>query len=289
MPNFLESDPILFRQRCKLPSILGVRTFGKYFLINDSLLKPFLTTSFRVNPPDGLGKFNDSGIALELLYGDGTYGTKGTIGVAPFQFGSYHVGQQAFMNVVESTISGLQELGIYGLMGLSFDFSTASPINRKIKSLYGAEATWGRSVLQNIFAQNASQPNFIAIDLTRTGDLEDTDGGSLLIGEYDDKYAGVAEKPKLPQYPKGGDRWSILLEGISVDGKAVAVRSTIAGVPAGSAQAVLDTGDATSIFPVAIHDAIYSSVPGAAPYSYDTGRVWYIPCNTTTHIELQFG
>jgi len=252
-------------------------------------LNHFLTISFRVEPPGGLGKFNDTGIHLELRYGDGTYGVNGTIGVAPFQFGSYHIGEQAFMNVVESTITGFQELGIYGLLGLSFDFSTASPINRKIKSLYGADATWGRSVLKNIFAQNASQPNFIAIDLTRTDDLEDTNGGSLLIGEYDDKYAGVAEKLKLPQYPKGGDRWTILLEGISVDGKAVAVQSTIADVPAGSAQALLDTGAPTAVFPVAIHDAIYSSVPGAASYSDDTGRVWFIPCNTTTHVEVQFG
>lgn len=242
-----------------------------------------------MQPPGGLGHFNDTGIELELLYGDGTYGTKGTIGVAPFQFGSYHIDKQAFMNVVESSISGLQELGIYGLMGLSFDFSTASPINRKIKSLYGPDATWGRSVLQNIFAQNASQPNFVAIDLTRTDDLEDTGGGSLLIGEYDDKYAAVAEKPKLPQYPKGGDRWTTLLEGISVDGEAITVKSTIPGVPTGSAQALLDTGDPTSILPVAIYDAIYSKVSGSALYSTDSGRVWLIPCSTTTHVEFHFG
>ena len=252
-------------------------------------LNPFLTISSRVDPPGGLGKFNDTGIDLELLYGDGSYGTKGTIGVAPFQFGSYHVAEQAFMNVVESTISGLLEVGIYGLLGLSFDFSTASPINGKIKSLYGQDATWGRSVLKNIFAQNVSQPNFVAIDLSRTDDLEDTDGGSLLIGEYDDKYAAVAEKPKLPQYPKGGDRWTILLEGISVDGKAVPVQSTIAGISPGSAQTLLDTGDPSSVFPVAIHDAIYSSVPGAVQYSDDSGQVWFIPCNTTTHVEIQFG
>jgi len=224
-----------------------------------------------------------------MLYGDGTYGTKGTIGVSPFQFGSYHIDKQAFMNVLESTVSGLQELGIYGLMGLSFDFSTVSPINRKIKSLYGPDATWGRSVLQNIFAQNPSQPNFVAIDLTRTDDLEDTAGGSLLIGEYDDKYAAVAEKPKLPQYPKGGDRWTILLDGISVDGEAITVKSTIPGVPVGSAQALLDTGDPMSTFPVAIFDAIYSKVPGSALYNTDSGRAWFIPCNTTTHVEFQFG
>ncbi|KIM38854.1 hypothetical protein M413DRAFT_447551 [Hebeloma cylindrosporum] len=247
------------------------------------------STDLWVIPPNGIGEFNDTGIAIELLYGDGSYGTKGTIGVSPFQFGTYHIDKQAFMDATSSIIGGMQEEGIYGLMGLSFDFSTASPINRKIKALYGNDATWGRSVLQTIFAQNASEPNFIAIDLARTDDLEDTGGGSLLIGAYDDKYAAVAQQPKLPQYPKGGDRWTTLLEGISVGGKAVAVQSTIPGVPAGSAQALLDTGDPSSIFPVSIHDAIYSSIPGAALYSDDTGRTWIIPCNTTTEVELQFG
>ena len=139
---------------------------------------------FRVIPPDGIGQFNDTGIELELLYGDGSYGTWGTIGVSPCQFGSYQVERQAFLHALESTIRGMQELGIYGLMGLSFDFSTASPINRKIKSLYGEDATWGRSLLQNIFSQDGSQPNFIAIDLTRAGDLEDTNGGSFMNHDW---------------------------------------------------------------------------------------------------------
>ncbi|KAF8963536.1 aspartic peptidase domain-containing protein [Flammula alnicola] len=247
------------------------------------------STDLWVIPPGGIGQFNDTGISLELLYGDGSYGTKGTIGVAPFTFGPYKIDQQAFMNAVESNIGLMQDSGIYGLMGLSFDFSSASPINQKIKSLYGPDATWGRSVLRNIFAQNPTEPNFIAIDLSRTGDLEDTSGGSFAIGEYEDKYAAVANKTKLTQYPYGGDRWTTLLEGIYVDGTAINVQSTIPSVPAGQAQAMLDTGDPSSIFPTAILDAIYSRVPRAALYSDATGRVWVIPCNTTTHVELVFG
>lgn len=61
------------------------------------LLLPFLPSQsivFRVAPTVDIGTFNDSGIPLELLYGDGSYGVSGTIGVAPFQLGTYNVPQQ---------------------------------------------------------------------------------------------------------------------------------------------------------------------------------------------------
>ncbi|KAF8148451.1 aspartic peptidase domain-containing protein [Crassisporium funariophilum] len=247
------------------------------------------STDLWVNPPGGVGDFNDTKIPIESFYGDGTYGVSGTIGVSPFTFGPYTVEKQAFMNIDKSTIKGLEENGIYGIFGLSFDLAKVSPINNKIKRLYGAGATWGQSPLRNIFQEHPDQPNFVAIDLSRTDDLEDTQGGSFDIGEYAAAYATVANKTKLPQSPKGGDRWTTILDGIFVGTEAVEVTSGIAGIPAGSAQALLDTGDPTAIFPTAIADAIYSRVPGAALYISDTVRVWVVPCNTTTIVELVFG
>ncbi|KDR74825.1 hypothetical protein GALMADRAFT_141158 [Galerina marginata CBS 339.88] len=247
------------------------------------------STDLWVIPTGGIGTFNDTGIQIDLRYGDGSYGTSGTIGVSPFEFGTYKIEKQAFMNAVQSDIGNLQQIGVFGLMGLSFDFITASPINQKIESLYGPDATWGRSVLQNIFQQNPTEPNFIAIDLSRTGDLEDTDGGSFTIGETLPKYANVTSTSKLAQYPTGGDRWTTLLDGLFVDGKSIDVVSTIAGVPAGSSQALLDTGDPNAILPVAMYDGIYSSIPGSALYDGPDGRIWVIPCSTTAHVEVVFG
>lgn len=246
---------------------------------------------YRVNPPGGIGPFNDTRIPLQLDYGDGTYGVQGTIGVSAFTFGSYYIERQAFLHVESSTVQGLAEDSIYGLMGLSFDFSTASPINLAIKRIYSADAHWGRSVLRNIFSQNPKQPNFIGINLARTGDLEDTTGGSFTIGEYDSRFEGVASTKKLPQHPKGGDRWTTLLEGISVDGKNIKITSTVPGVPAGQAQALLDTGDPNSVFPIELLDGMYSNIPGAALYDdpFMQTRVWIVPCNTTAHVEFVFG
>ena len=53
-----------------------------------------LRSLYRVYPPGGLGTFNDTGLPLELHYGDGSYGVSGTIGVAPFEFGDYKIDQQ---------------------------------------------------------------------------------------------------------------------------------------------------------------------------------------------------
>jgi len=243
----------------------------------------------RVNPPDGIGPFNDTGIPVQVLYGDGTYGVTGTIGVSPFTFGSYSVQRQAFLHVTRSTVGALSSLGIYGIFGLSFDFVTSSRITAAVKTRYGNATTWGQSVLRNIFDQHPNQPNVVSLYLSRTDDLEDTQGGSFFIGEYDPKFAAVTRSPELPQYPEGGNRWTTLLEGIYVDGKAISIASDIRGVPAGRAQVMLDTGDPTANFPTAIWNAIYSPIPGAASYADSTGMVWVIPCKTTTIVELAFG
>jgi saccharopepsin len=248
-----------------------------------------LIVLIRVNPPGGIGQFNDTGILLEINYGDGSYGVDGTIGVAPFTFSNYEVAQQAFLDVTTETIGGLAELGIYGLLGLSFDFGNASRINAAIKRNYGNSSTWGQSVLHNIFDQHPNQPNFIAISLSRTDDLEDTVGGSFYISEYDPTYASVAEEPQLPQFPEGGTRWTALLESILIDGSSVPVTSTIENVPPGRGVALLDTGTPSGVLPTAVWDGIYSSIPGAVKYSGSEESVWFIPCNTTSILELGFG
>lgn len=247
------------------------------------------STDLWVAPTVDIGSFNDSGIPLELLYGDGSYGVSGTIGVAPFKLGTYDVPQQAFLRATKGSVSGITDIGVSGLLGLSFDFVSASPINAHIKSIYGTDATWGRSVLKNIFSQNASQPNFIAIDLARTDDLEETAGGAFSIGEYAPKYVAIANSPKLTQFPKNGDRWTTLLESVHVNGAAIALKSKIQGVPSGTSQALLDTGDPAAILPTYLFDAIYSQIPGAVAYDEGSTHLYILPCNTTQSVSLFFG
>ncbi|KAF8057031.1 aspartic peptidase domain-containing protein [Lyophyllum atratum] len=245
------------------------------------------STDLWVIPLGGIGKFNDTGIPLSLLYGDGTYGVKGTIGVAPFEFGPYNIERQAFLNANESTIGAMTQIGIYGLFGLGFDHPEASPVNSAIERKYGPSATWGASVLQNIFNQNASKPNFIAVDLARTEDLESTAGGSFNIGEYDEEYAAVAAAPQLLQFPKNATRWTTLLEGIKVNGVPIKIASTIKGVPKGKALTLVDTGNPSGSFSGAIMEGIFSKIEGAVRDSSE--RVWIVPCTVTPTVELVLG
>ncbi|KAF8064915.1 aspartic peptidase domain-containing protein [Lyophyllum atratum] len=245
------------------------------------------STDLWVIPPGGIGQFNDTEIPLSLRYGDGSYGVKGTIGVSPFEFGPYKIGKQAFLNANESTIGAMTDLGIYGLFGLGFDHPETSPINSAIEKKYGPSATWGASVLQNIFNQNASKPNFIAVDLARTEDLEGTAGGSFNIADYDKEYVAVADAPKLLQFPRNATRWTTLLEDVWVDGVSIKFGSTIEGVPAGKAIALVDTGSPAGVFPAEIMQGIFSRIEGAA---YDkTMRLWLIPCNSTTNVDMVMG
>ncbi|KAF9036300.1 aspartic peptidase domain-containing protein [Panaeolus papilionaceus] len=252
------------------------------------------STDLWVLVPD-MGTFNDTGIPLSLLYGDGSYGVEGTIGVSPFEFGPYTVEKQAFLSATTSTINALHEHGINGVFGLSFEIGAASPINDKIKSLYGDSATWGSSVLQNIFDANPTQPNLISLQLGRTGDLEGTGGGEFLIGEYNANFTDtVGNATKLDRYPQNSNRWTTLVDGIFVDGQALDFKYESGvplgpGVPANATVALLDTGDPTGIFPTVIADAIFSRIPGAYPYVEDGNKMYILPCNTTTNLELSIG
>ena len=184
-------------------------------------------------------------------------------------------------------MTGITEYGINGLLGLGFNGTRASNIDRTIRGTYGPTATWGGPFLSNVFAQNTSSPNFIAIDLARTEDLEDTSGGSFDIGEYDARYVAIQNAPKLPQFPPGSDSWQTLLDGITVNGKNIAVTSGVKGVPKGKTVAALDTGTPTSAFTTNVVNQIYGSVVGAVNAPHDYG--WILPCNATPNIEFSFG
>jgi len=248
-----------------------------------------LTPQLRVNAPGDIGQFNDTGIPVELNYGDGSYGVTGTIGVAPFKFTTYEVLRQSFLHVTKSTITGIEKYGISGILGLSFDIGTASGINAAVKSRYGNSSTWGQSVLHNIFDQHPDQPNFIALSLSRTDDYEDTKGGSFSIGEYNSNYSAVTKEPRLAQFPEGGDRWTTLLEGVIVGGQSIPVTTTMKNVPAGRGVTLLDTGDPNAMFPTKVWDGIYSNIPGSVKYKDTSGTIWIVPCNTTTIVEFVFG
>ncbi|KAJ7441571.1 aspartic peptidase domain-containing protein [Mycena latifolia] len=238
--------------------------------------------------PHGNLSFNDTGIKVTDTYGGGN--VVGTIGFGTVQLGNYTVDKQAFNNATSVGLGAVLDLGLDGLLGLSFDGGNLSNIQATLSSS-GWDSNLGEPFLYNIFDQTPNQNNFIGVSLSRTGDLEDSADASFTINELDELYAAVVNAPQLPLFPGTNSQWSILLDGISVDGNNISLpTSTVPNAPAGKIVAVLDVGTPYAFVPENFAAAMYSSIPGAQVMDVaDRGPTWTVPCNSTAIVTLYFG
>jgi hypothetical protein len=188
-------------------------------------------------------------------------------------------------------LGAVVDIGLDGLLGLSFDGEFPSPLTAALKA-NGRDPILGEPFLFNIFDQPPEQDNFIGISLSRTDDLESSADGSLTLNEIDERYAAVKYAPLIPLFPSDNGVWSMLLDGISVDGVDIPLPpSTLNDTPAGKAVMILDTGTPTNLLPQQLRDAIYSQIPGTVfELIEDFGvELWVIPCNTTTIVSVYIG
>jgi len=140
------------------------------------------------------------------------------------------------------------------------------------------------------FAQNASEPNHIAVQLDRFGDLDETGMGSFSIGTFDEKYIAVKDSPVLPVFSTEAQarRWSVALDAFEVAGRNVTLpKSTVPNAPSGKLISVLDTGASSMSIPRELVSAIYSSVDGAV--YFDEVDMWFVPCLAAPEVALWFG
>ncbi|KAF7367158.1 Six-hairpin glycosidase [Mycena sanguinolenta] len=223
------------------------------------------STDLWVMPPQRLANFNDTGLSTAVHYGDGSTFVEGEIGVGAFSLdGGVTVPYQAYLyGTSEAGLDSDLDQGLFGLLGLGFDVNGGSEIDTAVRNKDGPEATWGQSVLSNIFAQNPDSSNFMGIALSRSGDQEGSADGSLTIAEYDPDYESVQNSPRLSQTPAGSGVWSVVMDSFKVGGNPIAWSSTVAGAPAGKTIALLDTGTTNILMPEGQIDAIYSTIPGA--------------------------
>ncbi|KAJ7763053.1 aspartic peptidase domain-containing protein, partial [Mycena metata] len=137
---------------------------------------------------------------------------------------------------------------------------------------------------------------FFALSLSREGDPESGDG-SFSVGEYDDRYSDVQHAPLLPQFPAGSGDWSILTDGVFVNGSKIPWGvDPAANIPAGKAKGLLDTGTSLMNLPRDVRDGIYSAVPGAVQTSPNSSlddalgsTLWIVPCETAIDLQIGFG
>ncbi|KAJ6566826.1 aspartic peptidase domain-containing protein [Mycena capillaripes] len=218
------------------------------------------STDLWVAPRRGaIGPFESTGVAVKLAFGDGNAFVNGTIGLGKVEIAGSEVPAQAFLNVTQN----VGFTGEFGLVGLSFDDPSIAQIPAALTAAKMDGAVVGKSLLSSIFDQNPDKGRFFGLSLSRQHDKDDSADASLDIGELDVKYAAVQNTPILSLFPENGFEWSVLTDGIHVNGVSIPWFSNSKTTPPGKNLVLLDSGTTNILVPAEIRDAIYSVVPGA--------------------------
>ncbi|KAJ7923258.1 hypothetical protein B0H13DRAFT_2403852 [Mycena leptocephala] len=240
-----------------------------------------VTTDLWVMPPDGLLLFNDTHLnatvynLISPLNGFGA--VTGEIGVGIFELDSAY-------SIPFQVQSGSDD-GIFGVWGLGLEPSVT---NNAVQQVYGSNATWGQSVLANIFAEDSTGDDYIGISLSRSGDTGATADAFLTISEYDSDYQAVANSPKVPWFSTHSSGWTVLLDALSVGGNKIDWPSIGGEAPAGKNIVQIDIGTDNVRMPLVQLNALYSTIPGSVSTPY-VPNLWIIPCNASVNVVATFG
>ncbi|KAI0647783.1 acid protease [Trametes meyenii] len=216
---------------------------------------------------------------------------QGSVYTAALEFAGYTVKDQAFIEVAASSSNRAGT----GLMGLGPN--TGSQVRESVGS------SSGDPVLDRIFRQNTSTPNYITVLLGRVRDPTDPPNGELTIGELLPGYESVTSQPKLAvsvleSSNSGNQHWQILLDSDGIIGPAgnnvidefnveTAVKSTSNDK---QLTVVLDTGYSLPQVPPKVAEAFYKDVPGASLVSRSdlNGQIWQLPCDKEVNVTFKF-
>ncbi|KAJ7107988.1 aspartic peptidase domain-containing protein [Mycena crocata] len=263
------------------------------------------STDLWLNPPGGVGPFENTGVAHMIKYGEGKTFVNGTIALGDIEIAGHRIPRQAFINVTQYMlthtvkINGLNECGngICGLVGLGFD-SPSKGIARELNGA-GIDPSVGKSVLSSIFDQSPTpeKNRFFAMSLSRLGD-ESSPEASINIGEYDPDYEAVQYEAKRPVFPPNATSWHVLADGVTLNGVAVPWHANGTKTPSGKNLVLLDTGTTNILMRPDMRDSIYSKIPGAVLAKNSSLRnaywsgdrdVWVVPCNASMDFSAVFG
>ncbi|KAI0322444.1 acid protease [Amylostereum chailletii] len=222
---------------------------------------------------------NQTSISYNLTYGAGW--ASGNVAYAPVQFAGINISQQAFIDA-SAAENAVLNYGTSGVMGLGFtSLSTIDALVNRTKQ------STGRSLLYNLFADNPSEPNFIAFSLQRSSDSTDDVEGQFMIGEVDPDYADVNKSTPISTFPiSNPSRWNVLLEALFIGSDTISLSSTVDGAPSGNAVVLLDSGSSYTYAPTSIVNQIYGGISGAE-FNSKTSQ-WTVPCNAEIDMAFQF-
>lgn len=203
---------------------------------------------------------------------------------APVSFAGYTVPSQALLAATSSN-NPIIASGAVGILGLGF--SSLSEIESTVSSTTGGSSTSGNTFLYNAFAQDTTQPNYLAFALERKHGATSDQETSFSIGEVDPMYQGILQTEEIATWPASSpQRWTLLLDGYEyADGVKRSLGSSVAG--ATSAVMLADTGSSYAYAPPAVVNGLYGGIAGA---SFDSAtNTWSVPCDAEVNFALWIG
>ncbi|TDL13669.1 acid protease, partial [Rickenella mellea] len=218
----------------------------------------------------------DTGLNGTLKYVDQSVAA-GSIFISNATFGDFTV-PQAFISAPGSNATHNIDTGLLGV---------GPPKLSLISTGLQSTAFNGATLLENIFAANPSEPNYITFQLSRSESTGTTSGGTFTIGELNSTLSAISSAPKLDIVST--ERWITFMDGIIVNGKNVTGNSQFNMTGQGPTQTLadLDTGTSLALIPKVYADAIYSSVPGA--FFFAAQNAYVLPCDTKIDLSFVFG
>ncbi|KAJ7745563.1 aspartic peptidase domain-containing protein [Mycena maculata] len=216
-------------------------------------------------------------------------GASGPIMTGSVDFAGYTVPNQAFIQVTPDSDHPVGQ----GLIGLG------PSVGSDVYTQLGNDNFKGNTVLNNIFLQNTSTPNYMTFFLGRVDDPSQTIFGELTVGEVLSNYTNVTSRPKLsvttvPISDDGNQHFQILLDAdgfIGPDGSPIALSSVVSATSnKKQATVIVDTGFTLPQVPSSVAEAIYGKFSGAELVTTEgSGLMWFLPCTQEVNITLKFG
>lgn len=227
---------------------------------------------------------NQTQFSSRVSYAVGS--VEGPIKTAEVQFAGYTVPDQAFLEITPN-VEHTEDDGIIGLGP-----NDGSNIYQVMQTVAGA------ALVDRIFLQNRTTPNYLTFLLGRSGDPTDFYSGAFSIGEVIDGFENVLKQPKLPvsnvpNHQLHDQHFQLLLDEdglIGPDGEAISVYTEVTPtVNLKQATVVIDTGFSLPQVPSSVASAIYSRFAGAQLVDVaSVGQIWVLPCHQEVNITFKF-
>ncbi|KDR82581.1 hypothetical protein GALMADRAFT_237973 [Galerina marginata CBS 339.88] len=211
---------------------------------------------------------------------------EGLIKHARLDFAGQTVSDQAFLEVSPNA----KYPDGYGIIGLGP--AEGSFISKMLASPAGSP------VLDRLFMQNRTSPNYFTILLGRDRDPTDFFSGSITIGEVLNDYAGILNEPHLnitnvPDNMSDDQHLQILLDPdgvIGPNGKPIPIETEVdQTADKKQATVVFDCGFTLPQLPRSVVDQIYGNFYGAEFTQVPgLGGAWILPCDQEVNVTFSF-